>query len=247
MGISIHAPRAGCDQGHAIIVRDLINFNPRTPCGVRPSSAVSDGCSCYFNPRTPCGVRPTIPVCFCKRALFQSTHPVRGATENKVIIIDESQFQSTHPVRGATLTIISILPTLQISIHAPRAGCDCACMCYYIITERISIHAPRAGCDVKNMQAMYREMYFNPRTPCGVRLKIIDNTEVSKNFNPRTPCGVRRCFLQKRQLPSQFQSTHPVRGATDSVSFSKSASEISIHAPRAGCDCLGSPRSCPWR
>ena len=58
--ISIHAPRAGCDRATQGGFPCRRNFNPRTPCGVRPSSAVSDGCSCYFNPRTPCGVRPRI-------------------------------------------------------------------------------------------------------------------------------------------------------------------------------------------
>ena len=33
-------------------------------------------------------------------------------------------FQSTHPVRGATLLADSVEITAQISIHAPREGCD---------------------------------------------------------------------------------------------------------------------------
>ena len=34
----------------------------------------------YFNPRTPCGVRPTIPTGTRSAGTFQSTHPLRGAT-----------------------------------------------------------------------------------------------------------------------------------------------------------------------
>ena len=193
--ISIHAPRAGCDRATQGGFPCRRNFNPRTPCGVRPSSAVSDGCSCYFNPRTPCGVRPTIPVCFCKRALFQSTHPVRGATENKVIIIDESQFQSTHPVRGATLTIISILPTLQISIHAPRAGCD-----------------------LEYRKRGFYNDYFNPRTPCGVRRLGWGGVRMDAIISihaPRAGCDVRSHV--GTGSCNEFQSTHPVRGATRSA------------------------------
>ena len=41
--ISIHAPHAGCDA----IARDLlaqgIDFNPRTPCGVRPNDGGGNG------------------------------------------------------------------------------------------------------------------------------------------------------------------------------------------------------------
>ena len=34
----------------------------------------------------------------------------------------------------------------------------------------------------------------------------------------------------------QFQSTHPVWGATDFTSFDNERWAISIHAPRVGCD-----------
>ena len=56
--ISIHAPLAGCD-------------NQRHPHAV----AVYD-----FNPRTPCGVRPPAPAVDMSQFVFQSTHPLRGAT-----------------------------------------------------------------------------------------------------------------------------------------------------------------------
>ena len=35
---------------------------------------------------------------------------------------------------------------------------------------------------------------------------------------------------------SQFQSTHPVRGATSAIQLDETPVPISIHAPRAGCD-----------
>ena len=38
-----------------------------------------------------------------------------------------------------------------------------------------------------------------------------------------------------------FQSTHPVRGATVGAYLSFVGSEISIHAPREGCDSLRCP------
>ena len=81
-------------------------------------------------------------------------------------------------------------------------------------------------------------IHFNPRTPCGVRLKRggfvgllclfqsthpvwgathlgKSKTRTAENFNPRTPCGVRQCagfVVGCSQL--KFQSTHPVWGAT---------------------------------
>ena len=37
-------------------------------------------------------------------------------------------------------------------------------------------------------------------------------------------------------LTIRFQSTHPVRGATRDRGFAGAGSQISIHAPREGCD-----------
>ena len=78
------------------------------------------------------------------------------------------QFQSTHPLRGATNVIVTGLRGRGISIHAPLAGCD-----------------------EKQMFVREKELYFNPRTPCGVRRlrQLFDNHGI--DFNPRTPCGVR--------------------------------------------------------
>ena len=56
--ISIHAPHAGCDEDLEYILKIVKDFNPRTPCGVRPISGT-----------------PT-----SRAVRFQSTHPLRGAT-----------------------------------------------------------------------------------------------------------------------------------------------------------------------
>ena len=78
--ISIHAPLAGCDGRDVICATIFLDFNPRTPCGVRRIDnslfvrgrvisihAPLAGCDspfrlprcryAHFNPRTPCGVR----------------------------------------------------------------------------------------------------------------------------------------------------------------------------------------------
>ena len=57
-----------------------------------------------------------------------------------------------------------------------------------------------------------------------------------KNFNPRTPCGVRLLFVPKLGETSEFQSTHPLRGATIRLDMGDTMHVISIHAPLAGCD-----------
>ena len=170
--ISIHAPLAGCDSSYLAVSLWMADFNPRTPCGVRP-------CPRYparqptpgdFNPRTPCGVRRAACSLDNYKFKFQSTHPLRGATLFSFRAISQSIFQSTHPLRGAT-------PSL--------------------------------------LYGMRKAMYFNPRTPCGVRLlRLLANSILNK-----------------------FQSTHPLRGATRLNSICRYAGRlISIHAPLAGCD-----------
>ncbi len=147
-GISIHAPRVGCDTNHSRRILNAFHFNPRTPCGVRHNFLPRHPRRSNFNPRTPCGVR--------RRSYF------------------------------------ALFPTRTISTHATRVGCDFERQ--YLCKRRltISIHAPRVGCDVG--------MVLNQ---CGVT-----------DFNPRTPCGVRHAFVNSDGMWEEFQSTHPVWGAT---------------------------------
>ena len=193
-GISIHAPHAGCDLVRSPL-RNLLqlHFNPRTPCGVRPTGIENLARQLDFNPRTPCGVRP----CPYHRqqisARFQSTHPMRGATWRKAASAEAIKFQSTHPMRGATKLQTELISSTRISIHAPHAGCDSdssgkKANCFHFNPRTpcgvrphgalsvagdglISIHAPHAGCDRIRPALRPARHHFNPRTPCGVRLQ----------------------------------------------------------------------------
>ena len=145
--------------------------------------------------------------------IFQSTLPVRGATVFYYLIQTSIGFQSTLPVRGATLISNVVAYCISISIHAPRAGSDSI----YGISSTyflISIHAPRAGSD--------------NNTPT--------NTTKTGDFNPRSPCGERLKLSQLLLCWYLFQSTLPVRGATEAVTTATLLVSISIHAPRAGSD-----------
>ena len=148
-----------------------------------------------FNPRTPCGVRPRT---FCKplnHALFQSTHPLRGATSYRLQRRPCCRyFNPRTPCGVRRYVLVEVLSGLIISIHAPLAGCDGSlhsavarspafqsthplrgatfgskpCLFSFILFQSthplrgatisrtksfrrslISIHAPLAGCDYK--------------------------------------------------------------------------------------------------
>ena len=56
-GISIHAPRVGGDMQFQRYGPYRLYFNPRPPCGGRPSHGWAGRGARHFNPRPPCGGR----------------------------------------------------------------------------------------------------------------------------------------------------------------------------------------------
>ena len=68
-------------------------------------------------------------------------------------------------MRGATARFDAIDWGTDISIHAPREGCDDGNDDTHQHANRISIHAPREGCDTTRMFAYLYDIHFNPRTP----------------------------------------------------------------------------------
>ena len=108
----------------------------------------------------------------------------------------------------------------------------------YLRSGVISIHAPHAGCDVKDVGGEYNGYYFNPRTPCGVRLFTAKRcTESERRFQSTHPMrGATDETLVDVHVEFEFQSTHPMRGATAFSPYNINIKGISIHAPHAGCD-----------
>ena len=124
-----------------------------------------------------------------------------------------------------------------IPIHAPREGCDPGGRaCTGLLTDfnprtprgvrrpgagrlhhqmPISIHAPREGCD-------------------GIGVQIDVHLLLISIHAPREGCD----WVKARRAAyfTEFQSTHPARGATWPTDDIDEAARISIHAPREGCD-----------
>ena len=79
----------------------------------------------YFNPRTPRGVRHRPGISFGTQRIFQSTHPARGATLGWIIVLRSFLHFNPRTPRGVRQVPQQRLgPVQQISIHAPREGCD---------------------------------------------------------------------------------------------------------------------------
>ena len=60
-------------------------------------------------------------------------------------------------------------------------------------------------------------------------------------FNPRAPCGARPEFDFAAMADDAFQSTRPMRGATNALVGDFSGAAVSIHAPHAGRDASSFP------
>ena len=189
-------PRTPCGvrlTGPALPSRALLFQSTHPLRGATPPRSPGSAAMSNFNPRTPCGVRRHDVQQTVQVFLFQSTHPLRGATRPTRVMLPfvrrnfnprtpcgvrrrlynnpwaVFKFQSTHPLRGATAGSDARPGTVDISIHAPLAGCDSVDQ-RHGLGAAISIHAPLAGCDTVSILFMPRVTYFNPRTPCGVRL-----------------------------------------------------------------------------
>ena len=178
------------------IEKEVGNFNPRTPRGVRRMGAHTQSDGRYFNPRTPRGVRRRDCKWFNHYTMISIHAPREGC--------------DPVPERPCCTSE-------TISIHAPREGCDKpppkgrqAQLNFNPRTPRgvrhrltsqshpggvISIHAPREGCDPSPAKEYWVYPNFNPRTPRGVRLFYPTFIRLIQHFNPRTPRGVRRAGI----------------------------------------------------
>ena len=85
--ISIHAPRAGRDPALLIMAAPVAEFQSTRPVrGATLGSMPSRLAVLYFNPRAPCGARPTKTASDPSPHAFQSTRPVRGATPDRRLV-----------------------------------------------------------------------------------------------------------------------------------------------------------------
>ena len=83
--------------------KGIAHFNPRAPCGARPTLHEALPARPHFNPRAPCGARRGGRVPYDQYFIFQPTRPLRGATNQPTQAgVDHSAFQPTRPLRGAT-------------------------------------------------------------------------------------------------------------------------------------------------
>ena len=193
---------------------------------------------------------------------FQSTLPARGATipangnrENLFHFNPRSPHGERRPLPRCAV------PSMRISIHAPRTGSDGSLTIQTARPDAISIHAPRTGSDACRCRANCGAYKFQSTLPArgATRQHGVPKSSLSISIHaPRT--GSDRRHQAHHQAPRRFQSTLPARGATavvvlidNGLSVFQSTLPargatcfhvycdtlfhvISIHAPRTGSD-----------
>ena len=237
--ISIRAPRAGCDFLRLQdIARALISIHaPRVGRDCIPLNPAEQPEN--FNPRAPCGARPSARSKKSLLRAFQSTRPVWGATLARLILARPIRhFNPRAPCGARPYTMPS--PSVLLYFN-PRAPCGARPMpprnC-----SRLSYFNPRAPCGARRgiRFPAARPQDFNPRAPCGARPRIAwYKADLSLFQSTRPVWGATMCFSITRgkhiisiHAPRvgrdatastriwrcvTFQSTRPVWGATISL------------------------------
>ena len=149
----------------------------------------------HFNPRSPCGER-RISAMVMPSPPSISIHAPRAGSDRGYIIYDVfvEDFNPRSPCGERLSLFANRSRSLVFQSTLPVRGATYT-MHSFGEYPRISIHAPRAGSDGHARYLFPCAAYFNPRSPCGERLI---------------------CLGLPRSTRS-FQSTLPVRGATNPV------------------------------
>ena len=266
ISISIHAPCTGSDPIATRRVSPYLYFNPRSLYGERLGTTGQKAEETPFQSTLPvrgatlADVRVNVHGGdFNPRSLYGER---RGAIK---IFNDAIEFQSTLPVRGATARTRFVLFTAHHfnprSLYGERPGrradlcpakrdfnprslygerrIDSALM---VTTPVFQSTLPVRGATGSPCGRLCAAGHFNPRSLYGERRNGNNGGGFFGNISIHAPCTGSDVYCRHcRREQFLFQSTLPVRGATEIKMKLDEHVKISIHAP-----CTGSDAE-PWR
>ena len=174
--------------------------------------------SMYFNPRGPCGPRPTLgkstdgtETISILAVLADRDEGIDQADDRPdsisilAVLADRdgclswniystSEFQSSRSLRTATLRLSPSSP--QLIFQSSRSLRTATPSGHWSRRSRKKNFNPCGPCGPRLWPGQHREagpQYFNPRGPCGPRpLDAWEHWDLADYFNPRGPCGPRR-------------------------------------------------------
>ena len=146
------------------------------------------------------------------------------------------RFQSTLPARGATLKIKNLPTFLGFQSTLPARGATGRADSVRCRSRDFNPHSPR-GERLKLLEYWKQTDAFQSTLPArGATLPHADTARPPCYFNPHSPRGERPEDSLNSIEPCLFQSTLPARGATCFCGVAHWCSIISIHTPREGSD-----------
>ena len=168
-----------------------------------------------FNPRSPCGERHVDDYLTVFDRLFQSTLPVWGATLPGCGFPPASVISIHAPRVGSDVRRV-LCPEHQhsISIHAPRVGSDSTTTVFLWRTRNFN---PRSPCGERLgfLFPLLKQFHFNPRSPCGERpAGFFQGANCAELQSTLPVWGATTSKSCQTPGTTKFQSTLPVWGAT---------------------------------
>ena len=212
----------------------------------------------YFNPHSPCGERRAWQPSGACPQIFQSTLPMRGATAEPVRSPGRWRISIHTPHAGSDAPKTSIFwGTTYFNPHSPcgerppsppaavkmfpfqstlpMRGATCLRHIGDMLAV-ISIHTPHAGSDACGPTRSAAGTDFNPHSPCGERPRRYRHPASVQKFQSTLPMRGATQMWACASASRAFQSTLPMRGATTDVGVRIGVEGISIHTPHAGSD-----------
>ena len=190
--ISIHAPHAGSDSGPA-------RGKAGNLISIHAPHAGSDRLVSWWRPA--CGISIHAPHA-------GSDCPVKGDVADYLISIHAPHAGSDSGLQGFGSGLQNFNPRSPCGErHSPVAHINAA----------VDFN-PRSPCGERHLhQCFFHHIVnFNPRSPCGERRQQPPTGWwLCVDFNPRSPCGERPKAARRNTSRSKFQSTLPMRGATE--------------------------------
>ena len=150
--------------------------------------------------------------------------------------LTEIQFQFTHPGRGATAKALSLSPMSEVSIHAPREGCDLESALHQAYETTFQFTHPGRGATFIMTSIVARIMFqfTHPGRGATDQFMCVCNNICVSIHAPREGCdlhaqrthGLAECFNSRTPGGVRLQALYRVQYCR----------AVSIHAPREGCD-----------
>ena len=206
----------GCDLQPGKVLQIRVHFNPRTPRGVRLWALSKEG----------------------RKSVFQSTHPSWGATQSHPNVYRQQSISIHAPLVGCDMKpttfchgptnfnprtprgvrhvlIDKVFCINLISIHAPLVGCDYGIKSVYQDGGLFQSTHPSWGATPSWMRGRSGSLYFNPRTPRGVRPHTTSRFTTFQTISIHAPLVGCDCQSGRTEF---FQPDHFVCAKQDFIS-----------------------------